>query len=810
MSADPPEAAPGGSDYPTRPPAYDAPGRWIGPYHLLQKAGEGGMGEVWLAEQVAPVRRRVAVKVIKLGMDTHQVVARFEAERQALALMDHPAIASVFDAGSAPQGRPYFVMEYVKGDPITEYCDRCRLKTRERLELFIRVCEGVQHAHQKGIIHRDLKASNVLVTVQDEHPVPKIIDFGVAKATTRHWVEQTVFTELGVMIGTPEYMSPEQADLTALDIDTRSDVYSLGVLLYELLTGRLPFDRKALQAKALDEMRRTIREVEPPRPSTRVTEIGPASAEAARSRQSDPRRLAGELRGDLDWITMKALEKDRTRRYGSASDLSADIVRHLAHHPVVAGPPGAAYRAQKFVRRHRFGVAAAVAAVIALVGFGAAMAVQAGRITRERDRAVAAEKTATEVSEFLVDLFRTSDPTRTRGGAVTAREILDRGAAEVRGLRGEPLLQANLMDTLGRVYDSLGLFEEAGPLLEASLASRRRLLGDDHPDVASSLVANSNLLFNRGEFAKAKPMLEQALAIYERKLGPDDLQVAGCLHNLGNILFASASLDEAERVLRRALEIREKLLPPDAPETATTVNSVGAVAYRKGDWAGARALWERTLAMRERTLGTEHAFVAQTLNNLAILRTQMGDWRGARPLLERVVAIQEKVLGPKHPDLASGLSNLADTLVPLGELEAASACYRRAVAILEEANRDHPEIGRFLVGLARTSLLSGDSVTARENCTRSLELRERTFGKDHPETAMSLVCLANCDRNEHQYEAAEALFDRALALLRRPDGSYNAGASLYLDDYAALLRDTGREPQATEVESIAAALRQPR
>ncbi|MHC4108277.1 MAG: serine/threonine protein kinase, partial [Planctomycetota bacterium] len=299
----------------TRTEAQDGEcGGSVGPYHLLQRVGEGGMGEVWLAEQGKPVRRQVALKLIKAGMDTKQVVARFESERQALALMNHPNIARVFDAGETEQGRPYFAMEYVKGVSIIEYCDTHRLRTRDRLELFVQVCEGVQHAHQKGVIHRDIKPSNVLVAIQDDRPVPKIIDFGVAKATEQRLTEKTMFTQLGALIGTPEYMSPEQADLTGLDVDTRTDVYSLGVLLYEMLVGVLPFDSKELRKAGFDEIRRRIREDEPSRPSTRVSTLGESAADSARNRKTDPGTLSRRLRGDLDWITMKALEKDRTRR----------------------------------------------------------------------------------------------------------------------------------------------------------------------------------------------------------------------------------------------------------------------------------------------------------------------------------------------------------------------------------------------------------------------------------------------------------------------------------------------------------------
>jgi serine/threonine protein kinase/WD40 repeat protein/tetratricopeptide (TPR) repeat protein len=352
---------------PPSEPSEGGPKRTIGPYLLLQRLGEGGMGEVWLAQQEHPIRRRVALKLIKAGMDTKNVLARFEAERQALAMMNHPCIARVFDAASTEQGHPYFAMEYVDGEPITDYCDRHRLDTRERLELFIHVCEGVQHAHQKGVIHRDLKPSNVLVRIQDDKPVPKIIDFGVAKATDQSLTERTLFTELGMVVGTPEFMSPEQAEMSGLDVDTRTDVYSLGVMLYVLLAGALPFDSDKLRRAGYDGIRKTIREEEPARPSTRVSSLGAKSSETAEQRRTDPVTLKRLLSGDLDWITMKALEKDRTRRYDSPSELAAEIRRHLVHQPVLAGPPSALYRAKKFVRRHRVGVATAAAILVLLV-----------------------------------------------------------------------------------------------------------------------------------------------------------------------------------------------------------------------------------------------------------------------------------------------------------------------------------------------------------------------------------------------------------------------------------------------------------
>ena len=345
----------------------EACGTVIGPYKLMEQIGEGGMGVVYVAEQSQPVRRKVALKVIKPGMDTKQVIARFEAERQALAMMDHPNIAKVLDGGVTESGRPYFVMELVRGLPITEYCDGERLSIRERLELFVLVCRAVQHAHQKGIIHRDLKPSNILVTLHDGVPVPKVIDFGVAKATGQSLTEKTVYTAFTQLVGTPLYMSPEQVELSGLDIDTRSDIYSLGVLLYELLTGTTPFDSEALKTAAFDEMRRIIREDEPPTPSMRLSTLGETLTTTSMKRSSDPRHLNRSVRGELDWIAMKALEKDRKRRYETANDFAADVMRYLTDQPVEACPPSARYRFAKFARRNRAVLTTAALVVAALL-----------------------------------------------------------------------------------------------------------------------------------------------------------------------------------------------------------------------------------------------------------------------------------------------------------------------------------------------------------------------------------------------------------------------------------------------------------
>jgi serine/threonine protein kinase len=503
-------------------------------YRIRQLVATGGMGEVYEAEQLEPIRRRVALKVVKLGMDTREVIARFESERQALALMSHPNIAKVFDGGATEQGRPFFAMEFVQGAPITDFCDRYRLTIRERLELFLEACQGVQHAHQKGIIHRDIKPSNVLVAFQNDRPEPKIIDFGVAKATSQRLTEKTMVTALGAVIGTPEYMSPEQAELTGLDIDTRSDIYSLGMLLYELMAGTLPFDSQMLRRASLSEIQRRILEEEPPRPSTRLTTLGDSAATVAKSRKADVPMLARELRGDLDWIILKALEKDRTRRYETVNALALDIRRHLDDEPVRASPPSTMYRVRKFVRRHRVVVAAAVLVVAALVAGIVGTTLGLLRATRAEQRAQAEALTARQVSDFLVDLFQVSDPETAQGETITAREILDDGAARIENeLADQPLTQAQLMTTIGTVYRQLGLYDQAAPLLERALELRRRHLGEEHLDTATSLLELSALMRRAGDYRRAAALAAQALEIRERRLGPEDPGVAETLASLG-------------------------------------------------------------------------------------------------------------------------------------------------------------------------------------------------------------------------------------------------------------------------------------
>jgi non-specific serine/threonine protein kinase/serine/threonine-protein kinase len=696
------------------------------------------MGEVWLAEQTEPVRRQVALKVIKAGMDSAQVVARFEAERQALALMDHPAIATVLDGGTTPEGRPYFVMEYVKGEPITTYCDRHRLSTRERLELLTQVCDAVQHAHQKGIIHRDLKPSNVLVTIQDDRPVPKIIDFGVAKATAQHLTERTLFTELGVLIGTPEYMSPEQAEMGGLDIDTRTDIYALGVLLYELLTGALPFDRKELRQAGLAEIQRIIREREPPRPSTRITQLGPVSTEAAKNRQTEPRRLASELRGDLDWITMRALEKDRTRRYQTANALAAEVRRHLDNEPVSAGPPSATYRAGKFVRRHRFGVAAAVTLVLLLAAFAGAMAVQAQRIARERDKAQLATQKAEQINAFVVGMLGSADP-RVSGRDVTVASVLDAASARVEGeLAGQPEVKAAVLATLGTTYEGLGLYAPARRALQAALDA--------------SIAAH----------------------------GPEHLGVARALDRLAGVAESEGNLREAERLGRDSLAMLGRLGDAEGKDAASVKGGLARVLEGLGKGVEAESLYREVLAIERRLEGDRGPGVAVTLNNLGVLLGQRGDWAGAEPLHREALDIIRTMRGPEHPDVAAGMSTLGAVLEEKGDLAGAEALYRDSLALrLKRLGTDHPDVARSRYALAYLLRAKGDHEGAARLGREVLALRGRVLPDAHPMVAGAMQVLGLSLVDLGRAGEAEPILRESLKLRRQalPPGHWLIASS---------------------------------
>jgi hypothetical protein len=677
----------------------EEPGTTIGRYKLLQHIGDGGFGSVYMAEQTEPVLRKVALKIIKLGMDTRQVVARFEAERQALAMMDHPNIAKVLDGGATETGRPYFVMELVRGISITEYCDQNNLNTAERLKLFAEVCLAVQHAHQKGVIHRDIKPSNVMVTLHDGQPVPKVIDFGIAKATHGRLTEKTLFTEFRQFIGTPVYMSPEQAEMSGLDIDTRSDIYSLGVLLYELLTGTTPFDTQSLLKAGFGEIQRIIREEEPPMPSVRISTAG--SAEIAKHRKIDVGELSKRLRGDLDWIVMRALEKDRSRRYASANELAEDIRRHLGDLPVVAGPPSAAYRMRKFLVRNRAGVG--WAAMITLALFGGIVGTTWGMVeaSRQRDQAVdsrmqaeersvaalTAERDATvqrdraqqaagharAVTDFLMETLAVTDPMTSGASTPTMRELLDRAAADS-GERfvDQPRVEASVRGILGRAYKSLGLQEQAVVHLRRSVSLMDELGGFDRKERYETLWILTSALFQTGANDA------WAAALRARRVGHD---YVGETHPELATLFDEfvratdgQDFDRAEIVFLKAKAAAAESLESDDPLLLVWAESLQHAGYSM--WYSpfehrSEALWSESYAIQKRILGATHPKTAETLTMVVGVLNRTGRAVQAEELIRDSVDVMRETFGTGNINTAFAESMLGESLTAQGKFEEA-------------------------------------------------------------------------------------------------------------------------------------------
>ena len=749
-------------------PLQELPER-VGPYRVLQLLGQGGMGVVYEAEETGSVRRRVAVKVVRAGLNSDDVVARFEAERQALALMNHPGIAKVLHAGSTEAGLPYFSMELVRGLPITEYCDTHRLSIADRVELFVSVCRAVQHAHQKGVVHRDLKPSNVLVIEQDGAAQPKIIDFGIAKAIGQQLTERALDTLGGQALGTAAYMSPEQADPTSADVDTRADIYSLGVMLYELLAGRLPMDPGTAGIHAF-LARVASGQTDLRTPSSRVSGDGQSSGAVAFTRRTDPRRLQRELSGDLDWIVMMAMNADRSLRYETANGLAEDLRRHLRDEPVVARPPSTRYRAAKFVRRHRAAVAAtAVVSVAIVVGSILAMV---GFIHATRAEQVAAQEAAAaqRVTAFLVDLFRVSDPGQARGNALTAREILDRGAARVTGeLAGQPLLQARLMQTLGTVHQQLGLLDQARPLLDDALRIREHELGGSDPLVAETLRSLGDVARGKGDFVLADSAYRRSLAIREAAFGAENIDVASSLASLAALRYSQGRTAEAESLYNRVIPLDERVRSADDPVRARSLRGLGGVYWAQGRFAEAEPLFRRALEMQERILGSDHYDVGSTLNNLGGTYWRLGRYAEALAFYDRAKPILEQSLGPVHPTVAGLYNNIGETYWKLNRYRDAEPLLRRALAIK-------------------------DSILAPGN----------------PGIATTLNALAGLLRDEGRYGESEPFYRRALAIREKAAGTNPRDLAETLREYAELLRLSGRTAEAARLSARAAALVAPK
>jgi serine/threonine protein kinase/tetratricopeptide (TPR) repeat protein len=776
----------------------EKPGGRIDKYKLLRILGEGGMGIVYLAQQEEPVRREVALKVIKPGMDSKRVIARFEAEKQALALMQHPHIAGVYDAGLTLIGRPYFVMEYVKGIPITDFCDQHKLTIKERLELFMQVCQAVQHAHQKGIIHRDIKPSNILVLMENDRAIPKIIDFGVVKATGKPLTERTLQTEDSQLLGTPEYMSPEQADMASEDsedIDTRSDIYSLGVLLYVLLTGVLPYESETLREGGIEKIRRTICETDPKTPSTRLISLGEEAAKVAEMRSTEIRALTKHLRNELEWIPLKAMRKERSERYRSVSELANDVENYFRGTPLLAGPPSNVYRLKKFVRRHQaFVTGLAAVFIVFMVGV---VGITIFAIEAEQRRAE-----AQAVSDFLRTSVITSLSTyHASGREITNRFILDTASESLdEKLAGMPLAEASIRQTLAVSYWSLGMYEQAERHLRGALEIRQDELGPKHPDTLESMKDLGWTIFYQSRYNEAEQFLAKAVQGMKLVVDEDHWNQLSAKAMLAVVYYMQGRFSRGEKLHSEVVETVCRVLGEEHKYSPIFMNGLGWGYRLQGRYKEAEDLFTRGLEISRRVRGEQDWETLQLMHNLGELRWDQGQYDEAEYFLVKVLKNRRKTLGEEHYDTLwtmislgwlyysqerydeaeslfskaaeTGQAALGDSHIcslhskaGLGALYTSQGRYDEAEPLLEEVLVTM----RRALGEESWITLNGMNVMAKLYTVQNrndeaellfmeaLESRRRVMGNDHPHTLESMHEIAVLYKKQAQFGKAEQL-----------------------------------------------------
>jgi tetratricopeptide (TPR) repeat protein len=761
----------------TRPPSL--PER-IGRYAIRGILGEGGMGVVYLAEQDSP-RREVALKLIRPGFASQQLLRRLEHEAQLLGRLQHPGIAQIFEAGTADTNgarQPFFAMELIRGKPITEYVRTAGLDIRARLRLFVKVCEAVEHAHQKGVIHRDLKPGNILVTDAGQ---PKILDFGVARAIDSDIQTTTLQTDVGQLVGTLPYMSPEQVHGDPALLDTRSDIYALGVLSYELLAGRLPYD---FTGKSIPE-------------SLRVIDEGrPASLSS----------ISRVLRGDLETIIVTALEKDPDRRYQTASALADDVRRYLNSEPIRARPPSAAYQMRKFAARHKAPVSLALLLMIVTAAFGVVASVQAVRSAHQRDVALAAQRRETEarqsaeqVIEFLVNLFEQGDPDAPREQIPSVPDVLEAGVSRVETeLDGQPLVQARLMNVLGSVYRNLGEFERARELLESAVTVQRRELGDDHPDLAESLILLARVHTMLGEHDQADELLSEAFEIRRRRFGETHALVAEALEQRGSNRFYARDYAAAAEYFRDSLAMREQLYGREHLEVASSLSNLGSALGKLGEIEEAEDLLREGVATRRALLGDDFE-VALTLDNLAHVVFARGDYAEAEGILKEELDLTRRLLHENHPRIAFALNNYAFLVKKNHGFKQAEPLYREALAIRRAAYGDeHPEVANALNELGMVRLELGDFEEAAALLREALSIRRAQFGDRNDQVAYALRNLAEAYLRANSFEDAEPLLLESVETFTANHGEQYGMTKNTIQALITLYEQWGKPDQAAE------------
>ena len=754
----------------------------IGPYRIVSAIGQGGMGRVYLAERAdGAFDQRVAIKVVR-GLLDQDRVRRFRAERQILASLQHPNIARLVDGGTTEDGWPYLVMEYVEGQAVDLYAEQRGLGLRDRLALFTTVCEAVGHAHRHLIVHRDIKPSNIIVTAEG---TPKLLDFGIAKLLDTDDPELSARTMTGMHLLTPDYAAPEQ--VRGEPVTTATDVYALGVLLFELVTNQRPHTFKTLTAQ---EIERVVCDTEAPRPST----------------------VRGGLPDDLDIIIGTALSKDIRRRYASVEALVADLMRFLDGLPIHARPATWRYRAARFVSRHRWEVGVATLFVAMLVAFSVLVSLQAARLARERDVAQQERDAAEDVSSFLVSLFEVNDPSRSRGETVTARELLDRGATQVEsGLSSQPLAQARLMDTMGRVYRQLGLLEPAAALLEQALSRREAASHGASDDVADTLAEMGEVVREKGDYQEAERLHRRALEIRQQLHGETHDKIAFSMNSLGLTLDAQARYPEAEAQLGGAIAMWRRVRAPGHPQVAMGLNNLGQLLRRTARTDEAEPVLREALEMRLTVLGPDHPLVGTAYNNLASLFHDIGAYDKAEPMYRAALEISLKTHGPDHPETAVTINNLASLLEDQGEAAAAEPMFRRALEIRRAAfGEQHPAVARGMHNLARTLIALSHFAEAEALLTRALEIRRKVVGASHVDVAGSLGLLAQVRAHTGRLTEAVSLSDESLRMLRGLLAADHPTLATALIAHSQLLIDAGREREAVATASEAVAIRRAR